>query len=453
MREKDTQVKAHQRLYQRHQFNAKQHSKTLITILHPAKQVVCVTRSTNNCAWKYIAKTGVEVHSKEINRRRSIWIMRVTSKQYSEKPRRATALGQAKPTNTNNGNTIQSLLAVAGQVSPPLETAGVVGAATDASILGEQPIRQRVGRRLHEGRVGRNGARHNIPPSATELAMKSWDVHAARTVGGTGVTSCPPDFGTERHRRSRHRPEISPQPATTLLRPPEEQSRRSDTNNNGGKRHNTRKATSHYSSELHQTTPSMQPANKAMRKGRDGKTCADSKRSPCAEINKSHTKASKNCNRQSKHILNATRTYPLYSHNNKRAQATYSTAAVHSTSERFSYQLRDRAPAGHRRRASKQDRAPAEHRRRTSKRDRAPVEHHRRAIETALQSNIIDEQSRPRSSLTVSASLQWPGAPSKDHTLGAHPPALRCATAASSQTGHLPSTPKSPQKQHTNSSS
>uniref|UniRef100_A0A914WP41 Uncharacterized protein n=1 Tax=Plectus sambesii TaxID=2011161 RepID=A0A914WP41_9BILA len=52
--------------------------------------------------------------------------------------------------------------------------------------------------------------------------------HAARTVGGTGIISCPPDFGTERRRLRRHRLEISPPPATALLHPHEEQSPRSD---------------------------------------------------------------------------------------------------------------------------------------------------------------------------------------------------------------------------------
>uniref|UniRef100_A0A914X5M1 Uncharacterized protein n=1 Tax=Plectus sambesii TaxID=2011161 RepID=A0A914X5M1_9BILA len=223
--------------------------------------------------------------------------------------------GQAKPTNTNNGDTIQLCQRSPDKSHRRLEVAGVVvqhgqdGAFTVASIQDGLPIRQRVDRRLHEGRVGRNGAQHNTRPSARKLAMNRTEMrrqHAARTVGGTGITSCPPDFGAERHRRRRHRPEISPQPATALLRPPEEQSRRSD--------------------------------NKT------------------------------------------------------------------TTAEKYTI---------------------PEHRRRASKQDRAPVEHRRRAIETALQPNIVGEQSRPRSSLTVSASLQWPGVPPKGHTLGAHPPALR----------------------------
>uniref|UniRef100_A0A914XHY6 Uncharacterized protein n=1 Tax=Plectus sambesii TaxID=2011161 RepID=A0A914XHY6_9BILA len=167
--------------------------------------------------------------------------MRVTSKYYNDKT--AVHSDQAKLTYTINGDMIQPSLTVAGQESPPLETAGVVGEATVASILGDQPIRQRVGRRLHEGRVGRNGARHNTRPSARKLAMNKAEKrrqHAARKVGGAGVTSCPPDFGAERHRRRRHRPEISPQPATALLRPLEGQSRRSNNkNNNGGKIHDT----------------------------------------------------------------------------------------------------------------------------------------------------------------------------------------------------------------------
>uniref|UniRef100_A0A914XQB0 Uncharacterized protein n=1 Tax=Plectus sambesii TaxID=2011161 RepID=A0A914XQB0_9BILA len=150
-------------------------------------------------------------------------VQRKTKKSNSARPSKAYKHQQRRHDPT--------LSAVAGQESPPLETAGVVGAATVASILGDQPIRQRVGRRLHEGRAGRNGAQHNTRPSATELAMKRAGMrrqHAARKVGGARVTSCPPDFGAERHRRRRHRPEVSPQPATALLRPPEEQSRRSD---------------------------------------------------------------------------------------------------------------------------------------------------------------------------------------------------------------------------------
>uniref|UniRef100_A0A914UK24 Uncharacterized protein n=1 Tax=Plectus sambesii TaxID=2011161 RepID=A0A914UK24_9BILA len=103
---------------------------------------------------------------------------------------------------------------------------GQDGTSTVASILGNPPIRRFVGRR----------------PSAIKLAT-NWagmrGQHAARTVGGTGITSRPPDFGTGRRRLRRHRPEISPLPAAALLRPLEEQSPCGNENKDGGKRHDT----------------------------------------------------------------------------------------------------------------------------------------------------------------------------------------------------------------------
>uniref|UniRef100_A0A914VT82 Uncharacterized protein n=1 Tax=Plectus sambesii TaxID=2011161 RepID=A0A914VT82_9BILA len=77
-------------------------------------------------------------------------------------------------------------------------------------------------------------------------------------------------------------------------------------------------------------------------------------------------------------------------------------------------------------------------------RDRAPAEHLRRACETALQPDSVGEPVGLRSSQTMPASMQWPGAPPKGHALGAHPPALRNSSELPS---HLPSTPKSKQSQ------
>uniref|UniRef100_A0A914UUJ4 Uncharacterized protein n=1 Tax=Plectus sambesii TaxID=2011161 RepID=A0A914UUJ4_9BILA len=262
--------------------------------------------------------------------------------------------------------------------------------------------------------------------------------HAARTVGGTGIISCPPDFGAERHRRRRHRPAISPQPGTTLLRPPEEQSHRSDTHNNGGKRHDTRKATSHYSSELHQTTPSMQPANKAMRKSRNGETCAH------AEINKSHTKARIAISNQS--------TYKARHEHNYCKSTTTSGHKQPIQRPLFTPRVNDSLTnCG----TALQPNIVGEQANETALQPNIVGE---QANETALQPNIVGEQARPRSSRTSSASKQTrprssrtPSASMRDRAPArrrrracsgpARPPRvmrsapthLRCATAASSQ--------------------